>query len=281
MNEALQKSEQTSCEDTPSVISLQVSVGGPWLCNWLDGLARSLSGPAPAPASPSPSPAKAEVPKTSATCGPSLPSSSASASLQQCLANRLHQRLGATGSPEYSLTWKEWPISGQEPICALRASGHRTSGSVCSGWPTPEVCKASQDVNLQKSGDGRTTPNKLGWAASLTGWPTTAARDWRDGRSNLHGQNSRPLNEVAMLAGWNTPRARGDAGGNRGGQGITKNLEDQIYGLTPESSNVETEKPGAYQLNPAFSRWLMGYPAEWDSCGATAMQSSRKLRQSS
>jgi DNA (cytosine-5)-methyltransferase 1 len=34
----------------------------------------------------------------------------------------------------------------------------------------------------------------------------------------------------------------------------------------------------AGQLNPEFSRWLMGYPAVWGSCGATAMQSSPKSR---
>ena len=35
-----------------------------------------------------------------------------------------------------------------------------------------------------------------------------------------------------------------------------------------------TEKPGA--LNPAFTRWLMGYPAAWDACADTATPSSRK-----
>jgi len=58
-----------------------------------------------------------------------------------------------------------------------------------------------------------------------------------------------------------------------------KPLSEQAFALAPgqpsSGSNAATEKPG--QLNPAFSLWLQGYPEEWASCGARAMQSSRRL----
>ena len=75
--------------------------------------------------------------------------------------------------------------------------------------------------------------------------------------------------------GWQTPRARGDAAGSRWRHGEAKNLEDQAR-LFALSRGLTIAEVARLSVSPTFCRRLMGYPVEWDSCGATAMQSFRK-----
>lgn len=52
-----------------------------------------------------------------------------------------------------------------------------------TNWPTPSAARAGNDLTLTCSGDGRETPNKLGWAVAISqgsAWPTPAARDFKD-----------------------------------------------------------------------------------------------------
>jgi hypothetical protein len=119
----------------------------------------------------------------------------------------------------WRLTWKMPATPARRPIYQLRALARRTSGSGCGGWPT------------------------------------ASARDWKDGRSNQHGKNARPLNEVAMLAGWaNDAEKRGQPSADpRNGLANP--------GAMPSGSPAETGRPG--QLNPAFALWLQGYSLQW------------------
>ena len=266
----------------------------------------SPSGREAALASHSATPGSSSEPQTQDTSGPSSSISSASAALQRSLANRLRQRLEGHGSPEYSLTLKAWPMPQREPIFALRASGARTSGSGSGGWGTPRVSDGtlSETTKMPPSGtrsrlelevlmvgwntpratDGSNGgPNQTGGAlpadASLSGWPTTGAGDekWRINTAaaaarRVESGKQASLECIAMLSGWPTTTTRDHKDGDRDS---CANVDTKsLLGRVATLSNVSTENRGA--LNPAHSRWLMGYPVEWDSCGAMAMQSFRK-----
>lgn len=139
------------------------------------------SGPEAAPANPSVLPGKDLELPTLDTSGRSSPNLSAPASLQQSLASRLRAKLAVNGSPEYSLTWKEWAISGQEPICALRASARPTSGRDCSGWPTPRTVTGGAESAERKQELGRTESGGGDLQAVLAGWTSPIASEARQG----------------------------------------------------------------------------------------------------
>jgi len=110
-------------------------------------------------------------------------------------------------------------------------------------------------------------------AATLASWPTASARDWKNGKSNQHGKNARPLNEVEMLASWATPGAKDGDKSVRTPKGAAKEAERKGWqndlctnamatlGPTSNGSPASTESGG--RLNPAFSLWLMGFPSSW------------------
>ena len=232
------------------------SADGPAPSDSPDGPTTGLSGPAPVPVSRFRARGSEKAMPTNDTCGPLFTASSPSASLQWSLESRLHQRLAASGSPEYALTWKTWDMPAGPPICALRASARRTSDSGFSGWPTPMAGNPGK-------------PGPEGY--------------------NAAGNTDSSRKTEALVAGWATPKARDHKGNGvsveRRQKGVADSLDYQaktfLSGQNPSSSPAPMEKPGACpqrpagKLNPRFSLWLMGYPAAWACCAERATPSSR------
>jgi len=266
-------SKQLTLWDTLSATSSPASEGGALPCGLLAGPTTDPCGPALAPVSRSRRPARAKATPTPATSGPSSADSSPSAILQRSLESRLQALLAGLGSPLYDLTWKQWAMPSGPPICAQRASARRISDSGCTGWPTA-----------------------IG-AAQMAGWPTATARDWKDGHEQPKVATNALLGRAVWAVGWPTTRATDGDKGVRSEDGAIREAMrtagpdlptvaaitgpmrltragELLTGLAAGMSN-------GGRLNPDHSRWLMGYPAAWGSCGATAMQSSRKPPRSS
>ena len=200
---------------TLNVTSSPGSADGALPCNSQVGQQINPSGQDLAHVNLSALPEKDSPKKTNGTSGQRSLISSASAALTQSLGNRLRQQLAMVGSMEYRQTWNQKVTPAGRLYWAHTASAHRTSVSDSTGWPTPAARDYKDTGNLESS-------------------------RWRKDGKERNGT----LGRIAAFS-------------------------------------AETEKAAEFQLNPHFSRWLSGFPPEWCDCAVTAMQSFPKSQRRS
>lgn len=167
-----------------------------------------------------------------------------------------------------------------------------------SGWPTPTASiQGSPESPEARKARGYNAGLSPMDAASLAAWVTPTSRDHKDGPNLVAQRNGKDridqLPRQAYLSAWPTPtaqspnslRGQGQDPMKRKDQGHTINLTDAAnYVRTPPqparltaSGELLTGSCAGMdvggQLNPAFSRWLQGYPKAWDEAAIQAFRS--------
>ena len=254
------------------------------------------SGPAPALVNHSQAPEKAKDSTTPATSGPTSSASSAACVRHELWESRLQALMPSSGGTLYALTWKEQVTPAGRRICALRASVRRKSDSACIGWPTPTSALAEKGVRSFEGGLMEAMRNHgpdLAAAACLSGWPTPTKSDENRYPAQDNQAKNATLNHAAVFAGWPTPTAKlGDPRRSAAGlecamKRVTEegrsNLDDTaviaMHGparLTASGEMLtgsDAAMASGGQLNPALSRWLMGYPEAWCRAAVSAWRS--------
>lgn len=163
-----------------------------------------------------------------------------------------------------------------------------------AGWASTKATNGHGPSNPAKRNGSADLQTQAEWVPRLTGWPTADAQAMNVGadvekhlerlerlkveHGNSNGAGLTLGIAAQMVVGWATPVMMDSEAA--GGKEQTC-LVNQATGRYADTSNAGTERSGGFQLNPSFSRWLMGYRAVWDCCGAMAMRLCRLSRRRS
>lgn len=205
-------SNQKTLQDLRNAISSPESEAGHLHFNTPAGIQGDLFGQEAVPVNRFRVPADKKDMKTSDTCGRNSIVLFESASLSQCLANKLRQNLELSGLTEYRLIWKRLVTPSGRVIYRLRASGRRISDNDCGGWHSPRQVDYKGFVN---QGSGFPNLPSLMAQVHVAGWPTPHCKatggDIVDQQKAINRyvnpERNNDLADAVHVAGWATPRA--------------------------------------------------------------------------
>lgn len=150
--------------------------------------------------------------------------------------------------------------------------------ALLSNWPTPRAAEAEHPG--RKAGTGHTGQTGLAEASSLTNWPTPTKTDSNRGEKYDPFGKNQTINMAAQLSNWHTPTTHDSKDGAAPSvvnSGRTDRLTHCVHvvnhtepiRLTASGETLIGSSAGMSDggvLNPAHSRWLLGFPAIWDRC---------------
>jgi hypothetical protein len=140
------------------------------------------------------------------------------------------------------------------PSASLQSSLESKLVAMLDGIGSPEYALTWKHLAMQSGPpilQRRAWPHRTS-ASEFSGWPTPSAQEMRTkDREQLERRRAECKERT----------------GNGNGFGLTLGNAVTLYCATTD---------GPAELSPAHTRWLMGFPPEWDDCAPTAMPSSRR-----
>lgn len=278
-------STQANLWDLPSVISSQESACGAMHSDSPDGRMTEQSGPEAALVPPSQSLAKERGLQTLVTSGRYGSILSASVDLERSLVSRLMERLDMAGSTLFQATWKRKATPLRRRYWAHIASALPTADTGCTSVPTPNsgpqndsdsTWEQRREALKEQHKNGNGFGLTLGMATSLAAVPSPCTPNGGRSMSTQAMDATGYGEDLAIQAANYDPGVDPDGSIRSRLDQLPRQAQLAASGLTATGGTAETKSTG--QLDPEYSRWLMGLPPEWSSCAVTAMASFRKAR---